>query len=170
MRVEKTQISPGIHPVCSGSSLHARWVVKGPVFPEADSEDSDKAGRMPRLIWVFAGSTCNFAGVCSVMAHFASETNSGYVGKPLLGEGRQYQTVWFQYTYLQLYTGSYHRQENIWDFLVSDVIVFSIFPLRTTCHFLKLVTVTFLWPQVNDQAIGHMALVFAVSWQFNLPF
>ena len=26
------------------------------------SEDSDQAGRMPRLIWVFAGRTCHFVG------------------------------------------------------------------------------------------------------------
>ena len=28
----------------------------------AHSEDSDKTGRMPRLIWVFAGRTCHFVG------------------------------------------------------------------------------------------------------------
>ena len=28
----------------------------------AHSEDSDQTGRMPRLIWVFAGRTCNFVG------------------------------------------------------------------------------------------------------------
>ena len=28
----------------------------------AHSEDSDQAGRMPRLIWVFAGRTCHFVG------------------------------------------------------------------------------------------------------------
>ena len=29
----------------------------GPKVPHADSEDSDHTGRMPRLIWVFAGRT-----------------------------------------------------------------------------------------------------------------
>ena len=29
----------------------------------AHSEDSDQTGRMPRLIWVFAGRTCHFVGV-----------------------------------------------------------------------------------------------------------
>ena len=28
----------------------------------ADSEDSDQTGRMPRLIWLFAGHTCHFVG------------------------------------------------------------------------------------------------------------
>ena len=33
-----------------------------PSFLHADSEDSDQTGRMPRLIWVFAGRTCHFVG------------------------------------------------------------------------------------------------------------
>ena len=53
----KTQISLGIRPVRSESSLCARWVAKGPSFHHADSEDSDQSGLMPRLIWVFAGCT-----------------------------------------------------------------------------------------------------------------
>ena len=35
----------------------AQWVAKGPSFLHADSEDFDQTGRMPRLIWVFAGRT-----------------------------------------------------------------------------------------------------------------
>ena len=53
----KTQISLGIHPVWSESSLCTQWVAKDPTFLHADSEDSDQTGRMPRLIWVFAGRT-----------------------------------------------------------------------------------------------------------------
>ena len=53
----KTQISLGICPVWSGSSLCTQWVAKDPSFLHADSEDSDQTGRMPRLIWVFAGRT-----------------------------------------------------------------------------------------------------------------
>ena len=34
-----------------------QWVAKDPRFLHADSEDSDQTGRMPRLIWVFAGRT-----------------------------------------------------------------------------------------------------------------
>ena len=51
----KTQISLGIRPVWSGSSLSA-WRKLGPLAsPWAPSEDSDQTGWMPRLIWVFTG-------------------------------------------------------------------------------------------------------------------
>ena len=53
----KTQISLAIRPVWSESSLCALWVAKDLSFLHADSEDSDQTGRMPRLIWVFAGRT-----------------------------------------------------------------------------------------------------------------
>ena len=58
----KTRISLDICPVWSESSLCAQWVAKDPSFLHADSEDSDQIGRMPRLIWVFAGRTCHFVG------------------------------------------------------------------------------------------------------------
>ena len=57
VRPAKTQISLGIRPVWSESSLCTQWVAKDPRFLHADSEDSDQTGRMPRLIWVFAGRT-----------------------------------------------------------------------------------------------------------------
>ena len=41
MRPAKTQISLGIHPVWSESSLCAKLVAKDPSFLHADSEDSD---------------------------------------------------------------------------------------------------------------------------------
>ena len=50
VRPEKTQISLGIRPVWSESSLCAKWVAKDPSFFHADSEDSDQTGQMPRLI------------------------------------------------------------------------------------------------------------------------
>ena len=50
MRPVKTPISFGIHPVWSESSLCAQWVAK-----DSDSENSDRTGLMPRLIWVFVG-------------------------------------------------------------------------------------------------------------------
>ena len=53
----KTQISLGIRPVWSVSSLSA-WRKLGSLATHwAHSEDSDQTGRMPRLIWVFAGRT-----------------------------------------------------------------------------------------------------------------
>ena len=39
------------------SLMCAQWVAKDPRFLHSDSEDSDQTGRMPRLIWVFAGCT-----------------------------------------------------------------------------------------------------------------
>ena len=62
VRPAKTQISLGICPVWSESSPCAKWVAKDPSFLDADSEDSDQTGRMPRLIWVFAGRTGHFDG------------------------------------------------------------------------------------------------------------
>ena len=50
VRPAKTQISLGICPVWSKSSLCAQLVAKDPRFLHADSEDSDQTGRMPRLI------------------------------------------------------------------------------------------------------------------------
>ena len=57
VRPTKTQISLGIRPVWSEFSLCAQWVAEDPSFLHADNEDSDQTGRMPRLIWVFAGRT-----------------------------------------------------------------------------------------------------------------
>ena len=57
VRPAKTQISLGIRPVWSESLLCAQGVAKDPSLLHADSEDSDQTGRMPRLIWVFAGPT-----------------------------------------------------------------------------------------------------------------
>ena len=45
-----------------GSSLCAQWVAKDLRFLHADSEDSNQTGWMPRLIRVFAGRICHFAG------------------------------------------------------------------------------------------------------------
>ena len=54
---QRRQISLGIGPDWSESSLCAQWVAKDPRFLHADSEDSDPIGRMPRLICVFSGRT-----------------------------------------------------------------------------------------------------------------
>ena len=57
MRPAKTQISLGIPPVWSESSL-STWRKLGSLSTHSvHSEDSDQTGRMPRLIWVFAGRT-----------------------------------------------------------------------------------------------------------------
>ena len=49
-------------PQSDQSSLCTLWVAKDPSFLHADSKDSDQTGRMPRLIWVFAGCTYHFVG------------------------------------------------------------------------------------------------------------
>ena len=62
VRPAKTQISLGIRPVWSESSLSA-WRKLGSLATHwAHSEDSDQTGRMPRLILIFAGQTVTFVG------------------------------------------------------------------------------------------------------------
>ena len=56
----KSQISLGICPVWSEYLLSAHWVPKVPRFLHGYREDSDQTGRMPSLIWVFAGRTGHF--------------------------------------------------------------------------------------------------------------
>ena len=57
---QQRQVSLGIRPVWSESSLCAQWVAKDPSFHHSDSEDPDQTGRMPRLVWVFARRTWLF--------------------------------------------------------------------------------------------------------------
>ena len=60
VRPAKTQISLGICPVWS-ESLLSTWRKLGSLATHwVHSKDSDQTGRMPRLIWVFAGHTCHF--------------------------------------------------------------------------------------------------------------
>ena len=68
VRPAKTQFSLGIRPVWSETLLSA-WRNIGPLTTYwAPSEDSDQTGRMPRLIWVFAGRT-SFCWFCRAAAH-----------------------------------------------------------------------------------------------------
>ena len=46
VRPAKTQISLGIRPVWSESSLCAQWVAKDPTFLNVDNEDSDQTGQI----------------------------------------------------------------------------------------------------------------------------
>ena len=65
MHPAKTQISLGIRPIWSESSLSA-WRNLGPLATHwAHSEDSDQTGQRPRLIWVFAGAH-SFCWFCHV--------------------------------------------------------------------------------------------------------
>ena len=66
VRPEKTQISLDIRPVWSESSLSV-WINLGSLATHwAHSEDSDRTGRIYRLIWVFAGRTLIL--LCFVMS------------------------------------------------------------------------------------------------------
>ena len=58
----KTQINLGVRPVWSVSSLSAWWNLGSLATHKPHSEDSDQTGRVPRLIWVFAGCTDHFVG------------------------------------------------------------------------------------------------------------
>ena len=58
----KTQISLGIRPVRSESSLSAWRKLGSSATHWAHREDPDQTGRMPRLILVFTGSTDHFGG------------------------------------------------------------------------------------------------------------
>ena len=69
VRPVKAQISLGSRPIWSESSLCAQCPglngqlrTQGFFMHYADSEDSEQTGRMPRLIWVFAGRTGHFVG------------------------------------------------------------------------------------------------------------
>ena len=58
----ESQINLGIRPAWSESPLSA-WRSIGPLTTQKEhSKDSDQTGRMPRLIWVYAGCTCQFVG------------------------------------------------------------------------------------------------------------
>ena len=77
VRPAKTQLSLGIRPVWSESSLCAQWVAKDPVFLHV-SEDSDQTGRMPRLIWVFTRRTVTFLVLsCSYIKDFLCSRKNG---------------------------------------------------------------------------------------------
>ena len=59
VRPAKPQISLGIRPVWSEFSLSAWRNIWSLAIRWTHSEDPDQTGRMPRLIWVFAGRTLN---------------------------------------------------------------------------------------------------------------
>ena len=67
----------------SESSLCTQWVAKDQRFLHADSEDSDQTGRMPRLIWVFAGRTLILLVLCEncrISTEISSRSVSEFLG------------------------------------------------------------------------------------------
>ena len=90
VRPAKTQISLGIRPVWSESSLCAQWAAKDQSFLHVDSEDSDKTGRMSRLIWVFAQADLSlcwahmpFWWFCHEVAHLVVYFRKAYKNKKM---------------------------------------------------------------------------------------
>ena len=80
VRPAKTQISLGIPPVWSESSLSA-WRNLGPVATHwAHSEDSNQTGLMPRLVWVFAGRTLILL-VLSCRGYIITKTREWTIGQ-----------------------------------------------------------------------------------------
>ena len=70
VRQAKTQISLGIRPVWPESSLSAWRKLESLATHWAHSEDSDQTGRMPRLIWVFAGRTVTLLVLSCCGSHY----------------------------------------------------------------------------------------------------
>ena len=79
VRPAKTQISLGIRPVWSESSLSAWRKLRSLATRWAHSEGSGQTGRMPMLIWVFAGRTLillvlswggSYSGITVVLYNF----------------------------------------------------------------------------------------------------
>ena len=62
VRPAQSQISLGIRPVWSDSLLSAWRNIGSSTTHWPHCKDSDQTGRMPRLIWVFAGCTDHFVG------------------------------------------------------------------------------------------------------------
>ena len=89
----KTQIGLGICLVWTESSLSTQWVAKDPSFLHADNEDSRQTGRMPKLIWVFAGRSCYFAGfvVRRLICNFVSGQNYCETMQTPLPDVEQYE-------------------------------------------------------------------------------
>ena len=77
VRPAKTQISLGIRPVWSESSLSAWRHHRSLAIHWTHSEDSDQTGRIPRLIWFLAGPTYHFVGcnVCHAAVHLYSHAS-----------------------------------------------------------------------------------------------
>ena len=100
VRPAKTQISLGIRPVWSVSSLSA-WRKLGSLATHwAHSEDPDQTRRMHRLIWVFAGCICHFCWFCHVAAHLSKNALERY---------QQYCSQWWQMIEFVKFWDSYMR-------------------------------------------------------------
>ena len=95
----KTQISLGIRPVSSESSLSS-WINLGSLATHwMHSEDSNQTGWMPRLIWVFAGRTLILL-VLSCLGSFQPGSCSG-TGSIFRNTGLVYCVKCFRWYFCQ---------------------------------------------------------------------
>ena len=79
VRLAMTQISLGIRPVWSESSLYAPRTIKDPRLLQADSEDSDQTAWLRRLIWVFTWPTFHFVVPWYNFDHFTTFSAAVFV-------------------------------------------------------------------------------------------
>ena len=112
----KTQISLGIHPVWSESSLYSQWVAKGPMFLHADSKDSDQTGRMPRLIWIFAGCTLILLVLSCRGSYVIDSTHKAEIERKKSGRlGLEFvKDFWQCYFLLYRHTRAVRKVRGIW--------------------------------------------------------
>ena len=118
VRPAKIQISLGIRPVWSEFFLCARWVAKDQRFLHGDSEASDQTGRMPRLIWVFAGRTLILLVLsCRGSIYLKSSNLHKFTVQPQ--EFRYFTPLQVSHwqAYLWHLTTKYNRMVNITSFL-----------------------------------------------------
>ena len=156
IRPAKTQISLGIRPVWSESSLCAQWVAQGPSFRHADVKGFGQTGRMPRLIWVFAGAhvillVLSCGGSYSLIfptlwlmqfsfktARFGAKTSTASnVKQASLNENRHYlMTSTFQQFLIQLYLMSSSQTSRYIRKCIRMLLWLSISFSKYTCdHF-----------------------------------
>ena len=115
-RPAKTQISLGICPVWSESSLSACRNLRSLAFHWAHSKDSDQTGRMPRLIWVIAGRTLILLVLScrdSCLFHCISICRVSWL-----------EDIWLGLC--TLYGSLYHKCPKNWDILKTAVIILKV--------------------------------------------
>ena len=111
VRPVKTQISLGIRPVWSESSLSAWRNLRSLATHSAHSVDSDQTGRMPRLIWVITGRTLTLLVLsCSgsfTSLHFMVQRFCLISGRFLMNEccTGDMDSVWLNYLPISAYSG-----------------------------------------------------------------
>ena len=141
---QQTQISLGIRPVWSESSLCSQWVAKDPSFLHADSEDwSDWADAQADLSLHWAHMP--FCWFCHELAHFVFNQDECIGFK----EAKQVGSIWLKYVFKN------------WFLLTSLILYFSccnlslwfIYPHKA--YFYISAKVLIFWHSSGDEANGQ---------------